>query len=116
MLFAHVTSALYLLEHASWSYLNSVPKENQWDQSNTGAALSEEAASAKHEHDIDVEVFVRWVEEFGLQKAIMDVEAVWEFGNGKEREWVDSAIVYGSERAAGSEFDGSASVRDKAKL
>ena len=48
---------------------------------------------------MDVEVLVRWVEEFGLDKAVRDVELVWEFGSGKEREWKDSVVVYGSERA-----------------
>ena len=82
MLFAHVTSAIYLLEHAFWSYTQG-----------------ETSARDKEEHEVDVEVLVRWVEEFGLDKAVRDVELVWEFGSGKEREWKDSVVVFGSERA-----------------
>lgn len=110
MLFAHVTSALCLLEHASWSYAEA---EAGLTSLYTRAGNASEKSTKVNDHEIDVEVFVRWVEEFGLQKAIRDVEAVWEFGNGKEREWMDSVIVYGSEGGEGSERD---SVQGKSRL
>lgn len=91
MLFAHLTSALYLLEQAVWSY-------NQAQNASRHSSHHINPVHYAHEHEVDIEVFVRWVEEFGLGKALRDVEAVWEFGTGEERYRMDTAVVYGSEQ------------------
>lgn len=70
MVFSHVTSALYLLEHAVWA-------------STTGEPTAE----------TDVEVFRRWVDEGGLHEALQDLQRAK--ATGECRSKTDTQIVYG---------------------
>ncbi|KAI0320518.1 hypothetical protein OF83DRAFT_1104307 [Amylostereum chailletii] len=71
MLVSQVTSSLYLLEHASWSYANH----------ETG-------------NRTDVEAFRRWVAEAGLQEAQRDLHRALADAPG-QRSQDDLALVYG---------------------
>lgn len=71
VLFSYVTSALYLLEHASWAH------------------KAGEAAAGT-----DAEVFRRWVDEGGFKSAMDEVERVSKESDGRANR--DSAIVYGT--------------------
>ncbi|KDQ11963.1 hypothetical protein BOTBODRAFT_34820 [Botryobasidium botryosum FD-172 SS1] len=71
-LMGHISAALYLLEHAIWACAN--PKTEEWE--------------------VDVEVFVRWVERRGdLMKAKREVERVLNEGAGVRA--IEKGIVYG---------------------
>ncbi|GJE98277.1 acyl-CoA dehydrogenase-like protein [Phanerochaete sordida] len=71
MLYAHVTSALYLLEHAVWAHATGEPSA-----------------------ETDVEVFRRWVEECGLEQALQDLARAKAAGAGRPK--TDQEIVYGA--------------------
>ncbi|KAH7905310.1 hypothetical protein BJ138DRAFT_1165034 [Hygrophoropsis aurantiaca] len=72
LLLGYVSSSLFLLEHAVWS----------WRTNST-------------ERDVDVEVFNRWVIEGGMSAAMDDVlRAI--HGSTKERLVANSAITYGA--------------------
>ncbi|KAF9013268.1 acyl-CoA dehydrogenase/oxidase [Cyathus striatus] len=71
MLVGSIASSIYLLEHATWSYLTHQP-----------------------EADIDIEVFKRWISEGTLWTAITDVKKVRE--NIDDRVATNARIVFGS--------------------
>ncbi|THH19219.1 hypothetical protein EW146_g1919 [Bondarzewia mesenterica] len=75
MLFAHVASGFYLLEHAVWSY------------------NKDEA-----QRDVDIEAFCRWIIEGGLKAAREDVKRAKI--TSLDRSNMDSALVYGSRTKA----------------
>ncbi|KAJ3526497.1 hypothetical protein NM688_g8255 [Phlebia brevispora] len=69
--FALVSSALYLLEHASWAYANHEPTR-----------------------DIDVEAVRRWVEEGDLAKVEREIALVR--ADGGHRLGLNTGLVYGA--------------------
>ncbi len=69
--FSHIASSVYLLEHAIWAAKTSEPG-----------------------HDIDAEVFTRWVLEGGLDAALGNVRRAK--NSSQDRMQTDSAIVYGA--------------------
>jgi hypothetical protein len=69
--FAIVTSALYLLEHASWSYATHEPTR-----------------------DVDVEAVRRWIEEGDLAKVEREIELVR--GDKGNRAGLNTGLVYGA--------------------
>ena len=71
VLFGHVTSALYLLEHLVWSHNNAEPT-----------------------FEVDLDVLKRWVGEMGLVEAVRELELA--MGATKERIGADQALVYGA--------------------
>lgn len=73
--FAHVASALYLLEHATWAW-------------KTGERTA----------DVDVEVVRRWVEEGGLGAAVQEAHRARDAAKGRSA--MDVKIVYGDQLAA----------------
>lgn len=75
MLLGYVTTALYLLEHAIWSYENHL---------------------SSVELEIDVEVFARWVGESGLDAAVKDVQKAK--AAGPERMRQNEMLVYHDEK------------------
>ncbi len=75
MLFAHVSSALYLLEQAIWS---------------------QKCSDADHE--VYVLVFIQWVEEGGLKVASEEVKTV--MNAGIDRAMNDKMMVFGSSSRA----------------
>ena len=75
LLFGHTSSALSLLEHATWAYKTNEP----------------ELETRSH-----VSVFTRWVEEFGLQALLEDCERLAVDVARRIRD--DQLIVYGRNR------------------
>lgn len=71
MLFSHVTSALYLLEHAIWAHATGEPTA-----------------------ETDIEVFRRWAQEGGLDQAIQEVQRAK--ADNASRPKADAQIVYGA--------------------
>ena len=71
MLVGYVTSAAMLLEHAVWSH-------------NTKTL----------DREVDVEVFVRWVNEGGLSSSLQEVLEITA-GRNDERPSMNSMLVYG---------------------
>jgi len=72
ILFSIATAALNLLEHAVWSHTR---RESESD------------------HEVDIEVFSRWIAERGLTNALRDAQKATEAG--RLRLHSDEAIVYG---------------------
>jgi hypothetical protein len=70
--FSHVSSALYLLEHATWAW-----------------------TTGEKSVDVDVEAFTRWVEESGLDSAVVDAQRAR--GADTRRSVMDARLVYGDE-------------------
>jgi hypothetical protein len=70
--FSHVSSAIYLLEHAIWAW-----------------------TAGEKSVDVDVEAFTRWVEESGLDAAVADARRARSADAGKSV--MDARLVYGDE-------------------
>lgn len=75
MLFAHLTTAIYLLEHAIWSHQNR--------------------ATNGLDSETDIEVFRRWVEEAGLREAMEAAKVAMAADGCRMR--LDELMVYGEE-------------------
>jgi len=72
MFFAHITTSLYLLEHAIWAHSNREKEGN---------------------HELHAETFRRWVDEGGLLEAGRVVRAVTQAN--PERRRLNDELVYG---------------------
>jgi hypothetical protein len=69
----HISSSVYLLEHAVWAFTANETR-----------------------HEIDAEVFMRWVEEGGLVDVMEEVKRARNFGKDRIRR--DKNIVFESGR------------------
>lgn len=85
ILFGHIASSLYLLEHTIWA--------NVHDQTSL---------------DCDIEVFRRWIEEGGLHTVIEDVRKAKDASANRAQ--LDLLLVYGHEGVVPNSGDGT-SVR-----